>query len=149
MDAFEKIKEKVEQNAGTVEFRDFGDGTTDDWIEKAELALGVKFPVSYKWWLKNYGGGEILGEEIFSIYEMDFEEVVGGDVVKMTKLYRSRGFDKDSIVISVTDRGEVFYLKTSEMNDFNDCPVALNITGATYAKNFIDFLQKRIDENIT
>ncbi|XCY74260.1 SMI1/KNR4 family protein [Pseudomonas sp. CBR-F] len=61
-----------------VEFADYGDGIADEWIYKAEARLGLKLPDSYKWWLKCYSGGEISGEEIYSIYEMDFDSVRGG-----------------------------------------------------------------------
>ncbi|UVM62189.1 SMI1/KNR4 family protein [Pseudomonas sp. B21-010] len=67
-----------------VEFADYGDGIADEWIYKAETRLGLKLPDSYKWWLKCYSGGEISGEEIYSIYEMDFDSVRGGDIVYMS-----------------------------------------------------------------
>lgn len=67
-----------------VEFAGDGDGVTDEWIYKAESRLGLKLPDSYKWWLKCYAGGEISGEEIYSIYEMDFDSVRGGDIVYMS-----------------------------------------------------------------
>ncbi|EJF93503.1 hypothetical protein ME9_01301 [Bartonella taylorii 8TBB] len=41
--------------------------TDDLQIEKAEKALGLQFTSSYKVFLKKYGGGEIGGDEVFSI----------------------------------------------------------------------------------
>ena len=140
------LAKKIEESKRIVEFRDFGDGTSQEWITRAEERLGITFPPSYVWWLKNYGGGEILGEEIFSIYEMDFDTVVGGDIVYMNELYRKKNFKPTDIIISTTDRGEVFYFKTDEKDDENEYPVYLNITKIKYAENFADFLKKRIDE---
>lgn len=62
---------------------------SEQWIEKAEVRLGVLFPPSYRWWLRNYKGGEINGCEIFSVYELDFDSVVGGDVVYQSKVYQN------------------------------------------------------------
>ncbi|WP_039760106.1 SMI1/KNR4 family protein, partial [Bartonella queenslandensis] len=55
--------------------------TDDLQIEKAEKALGLKFTSSYKVFLKKYGGGEIGGEEIFSIYKERGEGIPAGDIV--------------------------------------------------------------------
>lgn len=149
MKSFEKTINIIESNRHIVDFREFGDGISEEWIRKAETALKIKLPPSYIWWLKNYGGGEILGEEIFSIYEMDFDEVVGGDVVRMSKIYREKGFDQNCIIISVTDRGEVFYLDGNKIDVDMEYPVYLNVTNSLYAENFILFLERRINEVIT
>lgn len=34
-------------------------GASDNWIAKTERRLGARFPPSYKWVLKEFGGGEI------------------------------------------------------------------------------------------
>ncbi|WP_132794633.1 SMI1/KNR4 family protein [Tenacibaculum skagerrakense] len=88
---YDKIKLIIKNNSNLVAFSEFGDGTSDVWIKKAEARLKVKFPPSYIWWLKNYGGGEINGEEIFSIYELDFDTVIGGDIVYINELNRKNG----------------------------------------------------------
>ncbi|SET65463.1 SMI1/KNR4 family protein [Thorsellia anophelis] len=51
-------------------------GTSDDapsleWIVKAEEMLTIKLPEDYKWILSHFGGGDICGEEIYSIYSFD------------------------------------------------------------------------------
>ena len=75
-----ELKKKIASSEG-VDFAPFGKGISDEWIIKAEKRLNFTFPETYKWWLKNYMGGEIYGEEIFSIYGLDFDTVVGGDIV--------------------------------------------------------------------
>ncbi len=83
-----------------VEFADYGDGIADEWIYKAETRLALKLPDSYKWWLKCYSGGEISGEEIYSIYEMDFDSVCGGDIVYMSIVNGRNGLcGKDRLFI--------------------------------------------------
>ncbi|MBG8556135.1 SMI1/KNR4 family protein [Hymenobacter guriensis] len=55
------LKQLLAANADAVDFADFGEGYTGDEICAAEQALGICFPPSYRWWLKNYGGGTIGG----------------------------------------------------------------------------------------
>src|SRR5436190_22486756 len=86
MEKFESIIKLINENLDEVDFADFGEGVSDFWINKAQERLAVVFPPSYIWWLKNYGGGEIMGEEVFSVYEKD--NVVGGDIVYMNELNR-------------------------------------------------------------
>ena len=85
---YEDLIRLIEEAGDNVDFAPFGDGVSDDWIKAAEERLGVVFPMSYKWWLKNYNGGEVYGEEIYSVYGIDFDEVVGGDIVYINELNR-------------------------------------------------------------
>ena len=64
---YESIRKLIKENRQQINFGEFGHGPLDDWIDKAQARLGVKFPPSYIWWLKNYSGGEIYGDEIFSV----------------------------------------------------------------------------------
>lgn len=147
MDKFDEIQKLIAESESFVEFADFGDGISDKWIEKAESRLGFLLPDSYKWWLKNYSGGEIYGEEIYSIYEEDFDTVVGGDIVYMHELnQRDNNFPQNVLVICEVD-DEVFYFDLSVREDGNEYPIYSYNSKKLYAKDFIDFLKKRITEN--
>ena len=137
----DELKKKVASTDG-VDFGPFGEGISDEWITKAEERLHFIFPESYKWWLKNYMGGEIYGEEIFSIYGLDFDRVVGGDIVYINELNREEGFsNSDQLVICEGEDGMFYFQKqeslTNELAVFRD--------GEYYASDFIEFLIKRID----
>ena len=137
----DELKKKIASTDG-VGFGPFGEGISDEWITKAEERLHFIFPESYKWWLKNYMGGEIYGEEIFSIYGLDFDRVVGGDIVYINELNREEGFsNSDQLVICEGEDGMFYFQKqeslTNELAVFRD--------GEYYASNFIEFLLKRID----
>ena len=87
-------------------------------------------------------GGEIYGEEIFSIYGLDFDSVVGGDIVYINELNREEGFsNSDQLVICEGEDGMFYFQKqeslTNELAVFRD--------GEYYASDFIEFLIKRID----
>ena len=137
----DELKKKIASTDG-VDFGPFGEGISDEWITKAEERLHFIFPESYKWWLKNYMGGEIYGEEIFSIYGLDFDRVVGGDIVYINELNREEGFsNSEQLVICEGEDGMFYFQKqeslTNELAVFRD--------GEYYASNFIEFLLKRIN----
>ena len=137
----DELKKKIASTDG-VDFGPFGEGISDEWITKAEERLHFIFPESYKWWLKNYMGGEIYGEEIFSIYGLDFDSVVGGDIVYINELNRKEGFsNSEQLVICEGEDGMFYFQKqeslTNELAVFRD--------GEYYASNFIEFLLKRIN----
>ena len=137
----DELKKKIASTDG-VDFGPFGEGLSDEWITKAEERLHFIFPESYKWWLKNYMGGEIYGEEIFSIYGLDFDSVVGRDIVYINELNREEGFsNSEQLVICEGEDGMFYFQKqeslTNELAVFRD--------GEYYASDFIEFLIKRID----
>lgn len=147
MNKYDEIKKIIAESESYVEFADFGDGISKEWINRAEERLGFELPNSYKWWLKNYGGGEIYGEEIYSIYEQDFDTVVGGDIVYMYELNRKNKNYFDNAVVICETNDDVFYFDLSMENDENEYPIYSLNDNKRYADDFIEFLKKRITEN--
>jgi hypothetical protein len=123
MNKYDEIQKIIAESESFVEFANFGDGISGEWIKKAEECLGFVLPTSYKWWLKNYGGGEIYGEEIYSIYEQDFDTVVGGDIVYMYKLNKKNKNYPDSAVVIYETNEDVFYFDLSKKGDENEYPI--------------------------
>jgi hypothetical protein len=142
------ITHLIELNSNIVDFGSPEDAVDDGWIKKAENILGVKLPESYILFLKNYSGGEIGGEEVFSIYGMEFEAINGGDIVYQHIVNLRNGLtDPDRIVVTETDLGEVFFFDYSHF-DGEECPIYLRLPSGDselYATNFFEFLQKRIE----
>lgn len=137
----DELKKKIASTDG-VNFGPFGEGLSDEWITKAEERLHFIFPESYKWWLKNYMGGEIYGEEIFSIYGLDFDSVVGRDIVYINELNREEGFsNSEQLVICEGEDGMFYFQKQESLTD----ELAVFRDGEYYASDFIEFLLKRID----
>ena len=136
----DELKKRIASTDG-VDFGPFGEGISDEWITKAEERLHFIFPETYKWWLKNYMGGDIYGEEIFSIYGLDFDRVVGGDVVYINELNREEGFsNSDQLVICEGEDGMFYFQKQESLTD----ELAVFRDGEYYASDFIEFLIKRI-----
>ena len=145
----EQIKELIKNNRAIIDFSDYGDGISEYWIFKAEEKLGIILPNSYKWFLKSYGGGEIAGEEIYSIYGMDFEKATGGDIVYIYLMNRRHElFGIDKLTICDNDGEEIFYFATNQPNSDGEYPIYridhIEGTEELYANNFLEFLMKRI-----
>ncbi|KGX83104.1 SMI1/KNR4 family protein [Pontibacillus marinus] len=143
---YDEIQSLIAESRDSVEFADYGDGVAEEWIIKAEERLGFKLPNSYKWWLRKYGGGEIYGDEIFSIYEQDFDTVVGGDIVYMYELNKkNKNYSNDKVVICEANDA-VFYFDLNNRKDENEMPIYSLHENIKYADSFIEFLKKRIKE---
>ncbi|MET3590602.1 hypothetical protein ABID23_001718, partial [Bartonella silvatica] len=96
-------------------------------IEKAEKALDLKFTSSYKVFLKKYVGGEIGGEEIFSIYGDCGEGIPAGDIVYQNLLDRKDGLATPEQFVVSYDLDETFYFDYTQFRD-GECPLYLKYT---------------------
>jgi antitoxin YobK len=146
---FDSIQKLIEENKEIVDFGKFGQGVSDELLEKAQVRLGVKFPPSYIWWLKNYFGGSINGEEIFSIYETNSDPgiIPAGDVVYINELNRKDGFSTpEQLVIQENDQGESYYFDLTDVNEEGECPIYVDATESKYADDFLHFISQKIKE---
>jgi len=137
--------ERLIDSSPLVHFGNAADVVADEWLDRAEKQLGVPFPPSYKWWLKKYGGGDIGGEEIYSVYGLDFENVVGGDIVFMNT---DRKLPMHRMAISDTGVDEEFYFDTSSRDADGEYRVVVfehPDSEIVYADNFLEFLRRRIE----
>ncbi|MDB4905048.1 MAG: / family protein [Mucilaginibacter sp.] len=144
---YEEVVTLINENLDNINFGEFGKGVSDFWINSAQARLNVVFPPSYVWWLKNYSGGEILGDEIYSVYEKDFDTVVGGDIVYVNELERKDNFtDNTQLVIQTNDQGEIFYFDLLQISANGEYPVYRDRGGYKhkYADDFLAFLSGRI-----
>jgi hypothetical protein len=143
----QQVSELISLHPEIVSFGCPEDAVSDEWIEKAEARLALPLSASYKWFLKNYAGGEIGGEEVYSIYGIEFESVCGGDIVYHHIIDLKNGTSvKDKLEVMATDLGEFFYFDYSEFKN-GECPVVIKIPSggfSLYASDFYDFLYKRI-----
>ncbi len=147
MKKFNKLVELIENSRDKgVDFGTHEDAPTPELIIMAEQRLSLPLPPSYKWFLSNYGGGEVFGEEIYSIYGPDFESAFGGDVVFQYLAHqRSKTLALDEIPVAVNDMGEIFFMKAApdEQGEYQVW-VKRGNASLPYASTFVDFLEKRI-----
>lgn len=142
-----EIQRLISSHSSIVQFGSPSDAVGEEWIEKAEATLNRPLPRSYKWFLRTYVGGEVGGEQIYSLYGVPFEAVNGGDIVFQHLANREAGLLDDlKLVVSETDFGEVFFFDYAQFKD-GECPVCLRLPSGEfqfYAADFYDFLCKRI-----
>ena len=149
--ALSDVAELIANNSDLVDFGNAENAVDSEWIERAEKTLGLPFTPSYKAFLKEYVGGEIGGEEIYSIYGIDFKDVCGGDIVyqNLTDVKNGKAKEKQ-LVVSETDFGEIFYFDYSQLKD-GECPIFQRLPSGNslhYANNFYKFLCKRIEAHL-
>lgn len=135
-----ELLDLIEKKEDFVNFGTSDDAPSSEWIQKAEQALGVTLPEDYKWFLSEFGGGDICGEEIYSIYCLPFDEAVGGDLVYQNVI-SSDNVSIGKIVLSNTDFGEEYYFK---IDDINKVYVSIGNKEMLYANDFIEYIKKRL-----
>ncbi|MBK4717143.1 MULTISPECIES: SMI1/KNR4 family protein [Tenebrionibacter/Tenebrionicola group] len=145
------VEKLVDKHRDVIDFGSPEDAVSEEWFKLAEEALGLPLTSSYKNFLRHYVGGEIAGEEIYSIYGLNFEDAIGGDIVYQNLTDRKNGTaNADELVVSETDFGEIFYFDYSQYA-VDECPIYIRIPSGHslhYAKNFYEYLCKRIEAHL-
>ena len=122
---------------------DFTGGVSDETINEIEYKLEVKFPNSYKWFLRNYGSGGIYGVDILGCGKSSNPSVLSN-----TERFRNLGLPKQYIVIGNCDEF-VYCLDTSDFNDM-ECSIISwdRISGYNGERedNFYEFYLNRLIE---
>lgn len=110
--------------------------------------IGCKFTESYLWFLNNYVGGDIGGDEVYSVYESSLPSA-GNIVHSHFSNQENEIVHPNQLVVLTSDFAEIFYFDYSEY-DGNECPIYLKIgvdgKPRHYANDFYEFLYKRINE---
>jgi hypothetical protein len=148
---YERVYEEIERQIRAYpDDVKFAGGVSEEWIRKAEAALGLHFPPSFRRYLERYGGGRIGGEVVNGLLGIPFEDACGPDIVYNTQLDRAQsGLDPNLVSLVDNDGDEVFYLDLSRVDEDGESPVVRVLieeptARQTYAENFAEFLLKRI-----
>lgn len=99
---------------------------SDDSISKLENILQVKFPLSYKRFLKDIGFGGPNSLIVSGLRSEDSQEMIKTGIA-YTILKHRKEFDLPNHIILLSDIGDGSYyaLDLSQMNDNNECPVVI------------------------
>ncbi|MBU3759175.1 MAG: SMI1/KNR4 family protein [Candidatus Omnitrophica bacterium] len=93
---------------------DFEGPKTEELVSQAEHALGLKFPPTYRAFLKKLGCGDVAGEEFYGIVDENFEESGIPDAVWFTLEERKRGgLAASLVIIAALGDGELLALDTA------------------------------------
>jgi len=145
-----ELKKLIHSKSGNgVEFGNPNSAPSLTDIRAVEDYFGIRLPPSYHWFLSSYGGGEIYGNEIYSIYGAPSEDIIGGDIVSQYKSHtRNNTITSEEIPILYTDYGEFFVFDMSEVKEDNEIPIYLKLgeKKELYAENFYQFLEKQLSQ---
>jgi antitoxin YobK len=144
MTDFTTLKNEIDKYRNLLNIGNETCSPTNERILETEKTLNAKLPPSYLWFLKNYGGGEILGDEIYSIY--DDKNVVGGDISfqYITNLKTATITEKEIPILS-NDFGELYVFDCNNGPEFHVFK-KLGTQRNLYADNFAKFLEKLLKE---
>ena len=144
---YEDIVTLIEEKSVSFPKFDSGSGVSEAAIRRAEGALKVPLPESYKWWLSKYGGGQIAGDIVYGI---DEGNMGAPDLVELAQMNERDGREGIRHLVFAIGDGEQFYFATSERGAEGEYKVYLLDAGQgdpmPYANSFADFLRKRIKE---
>lgn len=144
---FEDLIQLIERS--NVAFPKIPRRITQENITRAEMALGIRLPESYRWWLLTYGGGQIKGDVVFGLEEGLEKDEWSPDIVKLAGINKRDGlYNKEQLVFCMGN-GENFFFDTTkdengEYQVFQHDIIQNDLI--PYAENFADFLRKRIRE---
>lgn len=119
-----------------------GSGVSEFAIQSAERRLGLSLPPSFRWWLREYGGGQIGGD---ILYGLDEAGIDAPDIVELARRNRADGRDPSRLVVCIGNEEE-YWLATSATQPDEECPVWLADGGhvSLYASSFAEFLRRRL-----
>lgn len=118
--AFELIEDNIDRSDFEPEFK------SEELIEKAENAIGFKFPPTYRLFLKQYGCGDIAGLEIYGLIKDDFENSSIPNGIWLTLNQRKKsGLQDCFLIISSTGDGFWYALDSSQANAEQEYPVVI------------------------
>ena len=134
---YQKIRSLIEENSDIVNFSEFGEGVQKSWIDKAQNILGLAFPPSYIWWLENFKGGDIDGDEVFSVYEREFSTFKGGDIIYMYDPNRTGSLlSLGRLYILINDFGEGYYFALDQMGERGEYPIFEKKSNTRFSNTF-------------
>lgn len=109
---YEDLQSLIER--AKVPFPKFGRGVSIGSIADAEAKLGAPFPASYRWWLLNYGGGQLKGD---LLYGLDEQGLLLPDIVKLAQQNWQAGFYEQTEIVFCTGNEENFLFDAATMNE--------------------------------
>ena len=132
---FEEIKNLIDSSPNI----EFGLGVSDDMIRKAEEKLEFTFPKEYKLWLKNYGWGEIYGEDIFGLYNEEFDSYPNV-VFTNLKMWQENFISRNELAVQMNDFTEIYFFEKDKEQVF----IKFGDVKELYADSFFHFIVKKI-----
>jgi antitoxin YobK len=128
---------------------DFSGEKPEELIEKAEAALGLRFPSTYRRFLGDFGCGDIAGEEFYGIVDENFEAASIPNGIWLTLDSRqSEGLSENFVIIGADGDGTCNAIDTAQTDTTDEYPVVLLTIALNpveqLASSFGSFLKKNV-----
>ena len=127
---------------------DFEGAKPESLVAKAESALGVTFPPSFRCFLLEMGCGDINGLEVFGLVDENFENSTVPNSIWLTlKKRRTIGLDPAYIVIAEGGDGTFHGLDTRQVGPDREATVVLlSVNGKNSGKVADSFGEYLLEE---
>ncbi|HEY1906964.1 MAG TPA: SMI1/KNR4 family protein [Myxococcaceae bacterium] len=102
---------------------DFVGARPESLVARAEAALGLRFPPSYREFLLEFGAGDIAGFEVYGVIDEEFGDVRVPDAIALTLDARRSGLDPRYILIGTLGDGSHDCLDTVHLGPGGEAPV--------------------------
>jgi len=123
---YEEAVELIDKAGGG----DFEGVKPESLVSKAETALGIKFPPSYRRFLLEMGCGDISGVEVFGLINDNFEKSTVPNGIWLTLNERgSIGLDPAYVIVGDGGDGTYYALDTSKSDGAGENPVMRLVDG--------------------
>lgn len=150
---YDDVVKVIEENSGVNV--DFGTSQCElipsqDRLLETEKILGIVLPPSFRWFLTNYGGGTIFGDELFTISKSYCDHDMF-DIASRTLNERAHDFiNNDEIILLSTDFGEQFLMATSQQSENGEFAIIRKFgkERQRIADSFAEFMMKYIQGKI-
>ncbi len=134
---------------------DFEGAKSPNLVARAEQALGLDFPPTYRRFLLELGCGDIAGEEFFGIIGDDFVNSSVPNGIWATLTERNTGLPPALVVVGAVGDGSLFALDTSTRDANRECPVVVWRAGQQgmgtlerVAEDFGEFFRRSIEQAV-
>jgi antitoxin YobK len=154
MDDYTEARELIERHD---DLADFMGERPEELVAHAEDALGVKFPPTYRAFVKELGAGDIAGEEFYGVIDDNFESSGVPNGIWLTLHERTdSGLPPELVVVYTDVEGNYYALDTGRDGDSGEHPLVLWGPGVsqagdeleTVAGDFGEFLRTRVQEGL-
>ena len=118
---------------------DFEGAKPESLVAKAETALGLTFPPSYRRFLLELGCGDINGVEVFGLINDNFEKSTVPNGIWLTlNERRSIGLHPAYVIVGDGGDGTYYVLDTRQVDSTGEVPVVLSSVDGQHSEKVAD-----------
>ena len=156
--SLEDYREAVSLISAHSDSADFGGQRPAELVERAEAALGVRFPPSYRAFVRELGAGDVAGEEFYGITSDEFVDSSIPNGIWLTLREREdSGLPEHLVIVYEDGEGDYYAVDTSKEGSEGENPVVLWIPGASQpdddleqvADDFGTFFRATVEEGLS